>query len=490
MLTKRAYVIAPFFFLISLVALTALADRDGYEGDDLNSILPMIHLDHAKRGELLMYRYGWQPLSYEVGAALFRIAQTPSIIFLLAPLAIAVSLTMLLLIAWDDKRSWSGLGKALIALLAIPELWFSGLYFNSTALGLPFACASMLLLRSNAGGTLFLSGLLFGVATLMRLDFVLTVGVFSLLVWQQSRSLRAILLFNCAVLATIGVSFIVGLISIHEILDIYSASAKEMVEKAQSPGWDFRTKLGVLSVMLSPLGWLILILGSPMAALGYFRERKIAFLLWVAAIAPVCLPLANLLSVKYAVPLLMFFPAMLVASLSAGERISPARLRKWLILGAGAATVALLFVSASFYGRPPYLALETRASRPVGTHDGARSYGGYFWQMLAVDREGEPTPHQEFASRVLNEFREPEGPDIAIVGNENFFHSGGAGWRNLQLLLEADGIHGSVIAPHTIQFDLNGRKLTLIRDVPADINSFDRGRRLKFYDLRDEFGSK
>jgi hypothetical protein len=485
--TKRTHLIASIFFLASVVALTALADRNGYEGDDLNSILPLIHLDQAKRGELLIYRYGWQPLAYEVGAAVFWITRTPSAIFLLAPIAGAISLTLLLLTAWDDKRSWSGLGKALVALFAIPELWFSGLYFNSTVLGLPFACASMLLLRWSPGPASFLSGLLFGIATLMRLDFGLAVGVFSLLAWKQSRSLRAVLLFNCAVFVTIGASYFAGLFNPYEILDIYAASTREMADKAQSLGWDLRTKLGVLSVMFSPLGWVILILGGPIAALRCFQERKIASLVWVVVIAPVCLPLPNLLSVKYAVPLLMFFPAILVACLSSAERAVSANLRKWPLIISGTATVGLLFFSASFYGRAPYLMLETRASRQVGTHDGTRSYGGYFWQVFAVERGAELTPHQEFAQRVLGELREVNGPDIVVAGNENFFDPGGAGWRDLQLSLEADGIHGSVVAPHTIQFELNGRRLTLIRDVPAKIDAgLNRGRGLKVYDLRDE----
>jgi hypothetical protein len=487
MLTKRTGLIASIFLLVSVVALMALADRNGYEGDDLNSILPMIHLDQAKRGELLIYRYGWQPLAYEVGAAVFGITRTPSTIFLLAPIAGAVSLTLLLLTAWDDKRSWSGLGKALIALLAIPELWFSGLYFNSTVLGLPFACAAMLLLRWSAGPASFLPGFLLGIATLMRLDFGLTVGVFSLLAWKQNRSLREVLLFNCAVFATVGVSYFAGLFNPREILDIYAASTREMADKAQSPGWDLRTKLGVLSVLVSPLGWVILILGGPVAALRCYREGKIASLAWVVAIAPVCLSLPNLLSVKYALPLLMFFPAILVECLSSTERAVSAPLWKWPLFISGAATVGLLFFSASFYGRPPYLVLETRPSREVGTHDGTRSYGGYFWQMLAVERGAEPTPHQEFAQKVLGELREVNGPDIVVAGDENFFNPGGAGWRDLQLSLEADGIHGSIVAPHTIQFELNGRRLTLIRDVPAQIDAgLNRGRGLKVYDLREK----
>jgi hypothetical protein len=351
---------------------------------------------------------------------------------------------------------------------------------------LPFACASMLLFRWRAGPASFLSGLLLGIATLMRLDFGLAVGVFSLLAWKQSRSLREVLLFNCAVFVTIGASYFAGLFNPYEILDIYAASAREMADKAQSLGWDLRTKLGVLSVMFSPLGWVILLLGGPIAALRCYQERKIASLVWIVAIAPVCLPLPNLLSVKYAVPLLMFFPAILVECLSSAERAVSAHLRKWLLFISGAATVGLLFFSASFYGRAPYLMLETRASRQVGTHDGTRSYGGYFWQTFAVGRGAELTPHQEFAQRVLGEFREVYGPDIVVAGDENFFNPGGAGWRDLQLSLEGDGIHGSIVAPHTIQFELNGRKLTLIRDVPAQIDvRLDRGRGLKIYDLRD-----
>jgi hypothetical protein len=257
------------------------------------------------------------------------------------------------------------------------------------------------------------------------------------------------------------------------------------------PPGKWRTKrralAGISEQSLGYYLWVILILGGPIAALRWFQERKITSLVWVAAIAPVCLPLPNLLSVKYAVPLLMFFPAILVACLSSAERAVSAHLRKWPLLISGVATVALLLFSASLYGRAPYLMLGTRPSREVGTHDGTRSYGGYFWQMLAVERGAEATPHQKFAQKVLGELREVNGPDIVVAGDENFFNPGGAGWRDLQLSLEADGIHGSVVAPHTIQFELNGRRLTLIRDVPAQIDArLDRGRGLKVYDLREK----
>jgi len=161
------------FFLVNLIFLSVFADRDGYEGDDLNSILPMLHLQEAKQHDLLIYRYDWQPLSYEIGALVFEVTQKPSLIFLLAPFAGAVSLALLLSIIWR-RPSISEFVKALVAMMAVPELWFSGLYFNSTILGLPLALSSFALLRSNPRTPfLFLAGILLGTAALMRFDFVL-----------------------------------------------------------------------------------------------------------------------------------------------------------------------------------------------------------------------------------------------------------------------------------------------------------------------------
>ena len=44
-----------------------LADRNGYEGDDLNSIAAMFQFDAGLRGDITVYRYPWQPLVYWIG---------------------------------------------------------------------------------------------------------------------------------------------------------------------------------------------------------------------------------------------------------------------------------------------------------------------------------------------------------------------------------------------------------------------------------------
>src|ERR1700730_7705811 len=224
------------FFLVNLIFLSVFADRDGYEGDDLNSILPMLHLQEAKQHDLLIYRYDWQPLSYEIGALVFEVTQKPSLIFLLAPFAGAVSLALLLSIIWR-RPSISEFVKALVAMMAVPELWFSGLYFNSTILGLPLALSSFALLRSNPRTPfLFLAGILLGTAALMRFDFVLAGPALALIAMRQDRSLVAPLYLASGVLAVIGLALLGGLLDSTQILDIYRNSAGEIAAKADMTG--------------------------------------------------------------------------------------------------------------------------------------------------------------------------------------------------------------------------------------------------------------
>ena len=237
--------------------------------------------------------------------------------------------------------------------------------------------------------------------------------------------------------------------------------------------------------MFSPIGWIILLSGGPLVIYQSLRHNFLASLLWVLAILPLALPLPNLLSIKYALPLLMFVPTFLMQCLSAIEMKMSAMLWPWVFRVFAVSTFSLLFVSISVMGKPPFFKIGTLASRPVGTHDGMRSYGGYLWQMATVYRLAPRSERQLAADRMLSEFLNPVGPDIVFVGKESFFFPGSIGWRHLQLELERSGIHGTLIAPHQMQFDLNDRRLTFLRDlIPDAEKQFERGRGVKLYDLR------
>lgn len=473
------------FFIVNLMFLVVFCDRDGYEGDDLNSVVPMFHLASAKQGALWIYRYAWQPLSYELGAAVYRVTHRPDALFLLAPISGAISLWLMLLILWRDRRA-ATLVASLIVLLAIPELWYSGLYFNSTVLGLPFALAALWLLRSRISvAAAVLAGGLAGIAILMRLDFILVCPALAVTAWSADRTLGRPLVLALGVMTVLTAAALIGWLEPAQILLTYQESAGEIAAKSADPGWDLRTKLLVASVALSPLGWGILLLGAPDFILRTLKNDPVLFFAWVAAVAVLAFPVRGLLSVKYIIPLLIFAPFFLASALSAIELWTPESLRISVLPATAAATCFLAIFSFSLTGTAPYVHLGLQAMRPIGTHDGFRSYGGYLWQMAQVDRYA-PRSESQLASDCIIADLKSDGPDVVVAGDESAMLSGGIGWRHVQLALERAGYRGALIASHQIQFDVEGRRLTLLNQVSAEaLASLDRGLGVKVFDLND-----
>lgn len=459
--TRLAWVAA--FFLINLVLLISFVDRDFYEGDDLNSILPMAHLADARGGLLLIYRYAWQPLSYEVGALLWRLSGTPTAIFLSAAVAGAIALGLMF---WEALRTAQNrLLPALLAMAAAPEFWFSSLYYNSTILGLPFVAAAILLLRCDASPVRAgIAGLIAGMAILMRMDFVLICPLLAAIAWWPTRSLLNPVVVAAGVFAMLGIGFVTGILQPHDIIVTQQISSAEIAARAHQPGWDMRVKLQVLTVCLSPIGWLLFVAGTPLVAVAAWRRHGVASLVWPLASLPAAFPLLSVLSPKYAIPALAFMPLLLVPAFDAIDRAT-ARYRA--IARPALATIALLpvLIAISPMGHPPFMAAGLLPPRPVGSHDGARGYGGYLWQMIALDGPAAQSDAQRRAANLERRFL--AGENLMIVGSENVFDPGGIGWRHLQLRLERAGIHGQLIAPHRLLFQHEGHSLTLATETPG-----------------------
>ena len=474
------------FFLITTVFLISYSNRDDYNGDAINMVVPMFHLGEAKRGELLIYRYAWQPLCYELGAVIFQITKSPTAVYLMAPIAGAVSLLLLLLMTWRDRTSIAAFVVSLVMLLAIPEFWYSSLYFNPMIIGLPFILLAMALLASRSHTYVSLmAGLLVGVAILFRLDFILICPALALVAWQKDRSLIAPIALAIGVLISLACGFFAGWLDPSGALEIYRSAEAEIVEKAHMPGWDLRLKLGVLSVMFSPIGFAILLFGGPSVVYRSLRRDALMTLLWALALTPTIVPLLNLLTDRYVIPFLIFVPPFMRECLSEIELKVPKSLKSWPLPVATIGSIVLLFVSFSFYGHSPFIEIGTLASRPVPTHGGPRSYGGYWWQVAEIRRPAQRNEQQLAAGRILDEIRKPIGPDLLIAGSEDYFDHGGIGWRLVQLALEQSGFDGKLIAPHEIQFDVNNRKVTLVRDLyPDTMAQLDRGHEVILYDLR------
>ncbi|OJY71720.1 MAG: hypothetical protein BGP16_14120 [Sphingobium sp. 66-54] len=451
------------FLLANFAFLLRFADRDGYEGDDLNSILPMAHLDAAKQGSLLIYRYAWQPLSYEAGAIIWRLFGTPNAVFLMAPAAGALALGLMLWWLYREGRSPTPFLMALIALVGIPELWYSALYYNSTVLGMPLL-ASALLLARGGGGIVHaaVAGLLTGFAILMRIDFILICPLLAMAAWPRGAGLTRPIAVAAGVVAVLIGAAAMGLLDFEEIVRIQALGAAEISAKSTMAGWDLRTKIFVLTVTLSPVGWLLLLIGLPCLLTTAARKRSWRALGWCATALPALYPLFSMLSPKYILPLAPFLLLLFVRTQEVVTEWLAGRWQPWLRGGLIAAATTPIILSVSPMGHAPFLMLGLTPLRPIGTHDGPRGYGGYLWQMIATDAQIERTAEQRAAAQLEQNLLTGTPRRMQILGGENYFDRGGIGWRHLQLALEKRDIHGTLIAPHTLLFDLGpGRRIVL-----------------------------
>jgi hypothetical protein len=381
----------------------------------------------------------------------------------------ASALALLLLWLWREGRSGTApLVMAVIALLGIPELWLSAIYFNSTILAMPLLAGAILLARGR-GQVLapLVAGILAGLAVMTRLDFILICPLLAMAAWPRGAGLTRPILLAVGVVVTLLAGFAIGLLDLAEIMRIQAIASAEIRDKAHVPGWDMRMKLGVASISLSPVGWLLLAASTPLVMLEAWRERNWRALLWILALLPALYPLFNILSPKYILPLAPFLLLLFQKGLQLGWAKLGARLQRpalGMILAIGSIPIVL---SVSLFGHAPFLGVGLQPSRPVGTHDGKRGYGGYVWQMAAID-DVKKDDHGARAGQFIHDFIDGSRENILFLGGENYFDQGGVAWRGGQLTLARRGIQAQLIGPHMLRFDLgNGRWLILSRSLPV-----------------------
>lgn len=469
----------PWLLLLALgnlVFLILFADRDGYEGDDLNMIVPTAHLAAAKQGALLIYRYAWQPLSFEFSSWLWSLFGTPTAVFLSAPVGGGLAIGLLLWWLYNEGRArTNALAYAVVALLCVPELWYSSLYYNTTMRTMPLIAAALILVRMR--GSLLLplaAGVATGLAILMRLDFLLVCPLLAMAAWPRGEGIIRPVLLAVGVMGTVLAGFAAGLIDLPEILRINAFNSWEINAHLGQPGWDMRLKAMVITVLLSPVGWLLLLVGAPMLLVEAARKRDWRGLLWLLFVIPPALPLPNILSPKYLLPLAPFALLFFLRAQEAIGDVLGNGLRIWARRGLLVAAIVPVFLSISLSGQAPFLIPGFSPVKPVPTHDGPRGWGGYAWQIMEADAQAAKPEQQIKGEALARELLEGPGKNLVYLGGENYFDPGAPGWRHLQLILEQRGIHGTLVAPHVLRFDLpNGHWLILANSLPASLPGRD-----------------
>jgi hypothetical protein len=375
----------------ALVLLPMLAgDRQGFEGDGLAMLFGMDQF--GALGRAGVYRYHWQPLSYELVAALHPLFGRPFSQTYVAQAFGGAGLALLYLLL---TRLFSHLpharGLALVMTLCVPELWVTTLYFNTSALALPFVTGSLLALQwaCAAGapvGRAVLAGMLMAAGCLFRLDFLALVPAVLVLPWwwaEQARMQR-LLGFVAGGLAVAG-AFLAW--QPHFITDA-ATILQRYGEGEFSVTLAYRLKILLFALgpalLIYPLLWWT---SRPREAGRGPGWPPRAGLLFGAALIPTLAPLNNLYSGKYLLPFflgLTVLMAQLVArNFGKLKGVSPQRLAHTR-LQTGAALAAGLLVVLALVGIPAPEALKSRPltawfvePMAVGTHDGARPAGAY-----------------------------------------------------------------------------------------------------------------
>ena len=447
--------------LLLLAMLVPFADFDGYEGDDLNSVVPMVYFEAVKAGGFLVYRYDWQPLSYELGAALYQLTHHPDAIFALAPLSAGIAIAMMVQMARPQVGFIVTLGIVALA----PELILSGLYYNSSIIGLPLLLLAMILVRSIGWTSLVAAGITFAAAILMRADFMMTGPALALLAAEARRDLRAPVVLAIVCLASLASAHVLGLLDPEAILAQYQLAAREISDKANMPGWDARTKLTVATTLLSPVGWLVTACAL-LVVIRYGTHRSLIRLaLWIAASAPMLLLVSAPLSPKYGLPILPFWLLLIAAA----ARLARVRMGTMEWRAAGVLLLGITSAQAVFSLSPqrdaPYVKFGLKPVKLVGTHDGPRAYGGTIWLVRDLADRIDDEPAQQRAQALAANVR--AGARITVIGGENFFDEGGIAWRRASILLARAGARAEPQGPGRLTWTLGKGALILRRDTAS-----------------------
>ena len=177
LVSKNIYVLSLLYFILICLGIY-FSDKGWFEEDALYQIDGIVNL--VRWGPTNVYRYSWQPFAYEFSSFLYSVFKSVNVLYILPTLfgSIGICLLSFTLHLYSQKRV--NLFYSLFLLLLFPELFFTLLYYNSTAFALCFFSIALFLTYvkpNNKKGTHWdiingtFAGISLAVACLFRFDF-------------------------------------------------------------------------------------------------------------------------------------------------------------------------------------------------------------------------------------------------------------------------------------------------------------------------------
>ncbi len=414
--------------LIAIALISGLAvffgDRVGFEGDDLAIIEGATNFD-LKPSDTL-YRFPWQPLGYFAAHWLTQHGVTPLVLTYLPNVLGAIGIVLLAEALSQIVRVRGGIWIAYCLVLAVPELWITILYFNTTALGLPFFCAAFLLLAIPAHNErrwfwqVAASAASYAIACLFRLDFATASLALVLIVYSQTPARKWSASFLFMVVS--------GVIGLAVLLSLGVEPTKILVTLKQFEGEPQSARRSVLICILAILP---LVLMAPFLLREIMRRKwphlsPIFWTLIALSALPMLYPLKALYSAKYLIPafctgliglaLLLRQPAAKMADATPRFSDAPFAISTYWFLASILLISYLFGVQVDRTARRVSVAF-TASTFP--TADGVRAIGGYL-SLLEIFRDPKRRPAHILLHREIAGWIERSSGDSIVVLRDTY----------------------------------------------------------------------
>ena len=377
---KRAiFLKIALLYIILLPIFLFFGDRVGWEGDDIGQLEGIINFQY--KGATGVYIHYWQPLAYQLNIFVNNLVGNPNFLFVMPQIFGAANIVFLMGAVYLFSEKRISLPLIFSFLLLLPELFFCGLYYNSTVFAmLPMTVALLFLFWKPSSPfwddiRYLIIGFASTLAVFFRFEFLLCLPlIYYLIIVEVAPKNRKIIL---SILASILIVALVLITGIFEPAKIFRLATQGYEEAVDIHKLYLSKSLKITLTAINLIAWMALF-----SYFIYFLKSRVKSQNWKALLVlfPVALllyPFTKLIfSPKYLVPAIIFVPFVLAKmAMELQERLGRTQFKR-LSYGIIATSMLLQILSLQPAKAFPYVQIKPVPTY-IGTADGARTFGAY-----------------------------------------------------------------------------------------------------------------
>ncbi|XHU95808.1 MAG: hypothetical protein JJP05_09130 [cyanobacterium endosymbiont of Rhopalodia gibba] len=373
------------FYVISLLFLLFFGDRVGWEGDDIEQLDGIINFSH--KGKNLVYRYYWQPLTYQLNLWFNSWLNHPRLLFFIPQIIGAANISILLIAIYTFSRRRLNLILCFCFLIIFPEIIFCSLYYNSTVFAMfPMSITILLLFWTKSpikdketwdNFRYFAIGITSTLAVFFRLDFLLSLPLLWYLILfnnsLESKIEQRLKFYFIYILTSFS------LFVFFSATDIFNLTKIIYITTSHHEGvntWTIRQSLANLFSITNLVIWIFLIISLIGLTFTKIKNKDRKLVLLILCVLPLFYSMSSLTSPKYLIPGIIFLPFFCASiALRIESKLDKNKFHS-LVFSFIILSFFLQIVAIQWVPRIPFIEITANPNY-IYTHDGIRVTGGY-----------------------------------------------------------------------------------------------------------------